>query len=184
MPRDITNDMATEFSGGGVTPALLGEFNFDSGTIGMWTGIGTITWNGIDFLGGGNLIGVSPIEETQDLEAKGLVVSLNGISSTLVALSLTEELKNRTFRLYLAGVNDQTLAITDEPYRIFSGLMDTIEFTDNGETANIRLRLENILYIGQRSKIARYTDEEQRKRFPGDKGLEFINRLQDREIVW
>ena len=152
------------------------------------------------------MVGVSAISETQDLEAKGLVFTLNGIPSNLIGTVLTENLKNRTARLYLATVTtgahilteDQPGAIQTEdggyfllentlvnsPYRIFSGLMDVVEFTDNGETSDIRLSVENVLYLGQRAKVSRYTHEEQIRRFPDDMGLEFINLLQDREIVW
>lgn len=207
--RNLTSGMSTGFSQNFVVPHLLGVFEFESGTLGMWTGLNSIEWNGITFYGGGNLIGISPIEETQELQAKGVVLSLNGISPDLVATSLTENVKNRALRIYLALLGDGIitdpdtgLPITDpdtgepitdpdfvggflsDPYRIFSGLMDTFEFTDDGTRADIRLSVENILLIGQRSKVARYTDEEQKKRYTGDKGLEFINRLQDREIVW
>lgn len=187
--RDLTDDMASEISEASIVPHLLAVFEFESGTIGMWTGIGQITWNGTTFHGGGDLIGVSPIQETQELQAKNLTLTLNGISSSLVATSLTENVKNRPLRIYLGFVNpegpdsDGNIFI-DDPYRIFSGLMDTFEFTDDGNKANIRLSVENILLIGQRSKISRYTDEDQRIKFPGDLGLQFINRLQDREIVW
>ncbi|GAB3282689.1 hypothetical protein GCM10027347_59070 [Larkinella harenae] len=204
--RNITQDMIDEFSGPTVAPALLGEFYFDSGFIGMWTGIGTLTWGDRQFLGGGNFIGISPVNETQDLQAKGITLSLNGIPSSLISLSLNERSRGRPFRLFLASVSSTRRVATeqepgvvltedggvvllenqliDSPYRIFSGLMDVIEFTDNGQTADIRMSVENALIIGQRAKVGRYTPEDQKKRFPGDKGLDFINQLQDKSIVW
>lgn len=204
--RDLTPEMVAEFSGQSVQPVLMAEFFFDSQTIGMFTGYGTLQWGDKEFLGGGNFIGLSPMEETQELEAKGVVLSLNGIPSNLVALALNENVKNRPVRIYLASIDTQRRVATedepgavlteggdyvllennliDSPYQIFSGLMDVMEFADSGDTADIRVTAENILLIGQRAKLSRYTDEEQRKRFPDDRGLEFINRLQDREIVW
>lgn len=199
--------MVTEVTSRNVSPVLMAEMYFDSGTIGMWTGVGTLTWGDKTFFGGGNLIGVSPIEETQELQAKGLTATLNGISSTLIALALLEKIRGRPFRLYLGIVDSRQYVATedepgrvmiedgsgyvllenslvDSPYRIFSGLMDYMEFTDNGKTADIRLYVENILIVGQRAKIGRYTNEDQRKRYSGDKGLEFINQLQDKEVVW
>lgn len=205
--RDLTPEMAAEFSGRSVSPVIMAEMFFDSATIGMWTGIGTLNWGDKEFLGGGNLIGVSPIEEEQGTVAKGIVVSLNGISPTLISAALAERCRGRKFNLYLGSVvrtryvatEDEPGAVLvedgsgyvllennllDSPYRIFSGLMDVMEITDNGETANIRLSVENALIIGQRSKVARYTMEDQKKRFPDDTGLDFINKLQDKEIVW
>ena len=62
--------------------------------------------------------------------------------------------------------------------------MDVIEFTDTGDTADLRLSVENILITGQRTKISRYTAEQQKAKYPNDKGLDFINQLQDKSIVW
>lgn len=207
--RNITVDMANGLSDANVTPILFSIFEFDSQTIGMWTGYGVFNWEGYELHGGGNFIGISPINETQDIEAKGVVLSLNGIASDLVATALTEHVKNRPMRTYLALMERQAIldpdtgfpilnpdtgeplydpaggyTFVDEPYRIFSGLMDTFEIADSAKTADIRLSVENVLLIGQRAKISRYTDEQQRKYYPSDVGLNFINRLQDREVVW
>lgn len=205
--RNISADMIAEYSSGSVNPILMAELFFDSGTLRMWTGFGVLTYNGDDYFGGGNFIGISSVEETQDLEAKGIVATLNGIPTSLINIALAERSRGRPFRLYLASVTTRRYVATeddpgailledgdgyillenqlvDSPYRIFSGLMDVMEITDNGEDANIRLSVENALIIGRRAKVRRYTSEDQKKRFPNDKGLDFINQLQDKEIVW
>lgn len=205
--RNLSPEMIAEFSSQSVKPALMAELYFDDQTLMMWSGLGDLEWGDKVFVGGGNFIGVSPIEETQDIQAKGIVASLNGIPSSLIALSLGERVRGRPFRMYLGVVDTQQYVATevdpgrvqledgsgymilenrllDSPYRIFSGLMDVMEFTDNGSTADIRLSVENSLIIGQRAKIARYTVEDQRKRYPYDKGMEYINQLQDKEIIW
>lgn len=205
--RDLDADLLADFLSQSSEPALLGEFYFDSGTQYMWTGYGTLTWNGNDYLGAGNFVGISAIEETQDTQAKGITLSTNGASPTAVAAALTEKIRGRKFRMYLTEVvtrryillEDGTGSIALEdgtgyialenitintPYRIFSGLMDYMEFTDDGIEPRLQLSVENALIIGQRPKIGRYTTEDQKRRYPADKGLDFINQLQDKEIVW
>lgn len=206
--RNLPPDLLTEYASKRVQPIYMAEAYFDTGTLRLWTGYGTLQWNDETFFGGGNLIAISPIDETQDIEAKGVSVTLNGIPSNLVAIALGERSRGRHFRLYLGFVSDGNyIAVEDSsglveledetgffllenqlidpnPYRIFSGLMDVMEITDNGETANIRLSVENALITGRRTKLRRYTSEEQKKRFPNDKGLDFINQLQDKELVW
>lgn len=205
--RNISPDMLAEYTSGSVSPAVMIEMFFDSGTLRMWTGYGTVDFNGETFFGAGNMIGFSTIEETEELEAKGIVVSLNGIPSSLIAISLTEKTRARPFRMYLASYTTQRYVATEDgtgvvdleddsgsvllenqlidvPYKIFSGLMDVIEFVDNGQEATLRLSVENALIIGRRTKVRRYTSEDQKKRFPNDKGLDFINQLQDKELVW
>lgn len=205
--RNLTPQMSAELSANSVNAVVMAEAYFDSSTLRMWTGYGSLMWGDKEFFGGGNFIGISPIDETQDTVAKGIVASLNGISSTIISLSLNERCRGRPFRLYLGAVDTKQYVATedspgrvaledgtgyvllenqfiDSPYRIFSGIMDTMEFSDNGATADIRLSVENILITGQRSKIRRYTLEDQKKFYPADRGLDFIPQLQDKEIVW
>lgn len=204
--RNITQDIIDVFSADIVNPILLAEFDFDSQTIGMWTGYGTLTWGEKEFFGGGNFIGVSAVEETQDLRATGLIFQLNGISTSLISAALTERVVGRACRLYIGSLNLDTAVLSedtsgyvltedgdhvllenqlvDSPVKIFSGLMDVLEHTDNGDTADLRLSAENILILLKRSKVRRYTPEDQKRLYPTDKGLDLINQLQDKEIVW
>lgn len=205
--RDITTDLAQEFEGQSVTPIILAELEFDSATVRVWSGLGTIQWQGEQFTGLGGLIDVSPLEETQNLEARGISCTLSGVPSTNIAMALTERCRGRPFRMWLGALpaggqyieledesgvvltedGDRVLLesqLIDDPLRIFTGLMDVMEFQDDGTTASIRLAVENAMIIGERAKMGRYTAEDQKKRFPDDRGLEFINQLQDKEIVW
>lgn len=184
--RDLTAAMAAEFEARSLVPALIAEFEFDSGTLYMWSGIGDLSWNGNTYIGGGNLVNISTIEETQELEAKGLVCTLSGVPTELISLALTEKTRQRAFRLWLGAINngDSPRALVDEPYRIFTGLMDVMEITDDGETALIRLSVESAMITGRRAKIQRYTSEDQKKLYPDDLGLDFVNPLQDKQVVW
>lgn len=205
--RKISPDLAAEFEKNQMYPILMAEMFFDSGTIGMWTGFGSFEWNGVNFLGGGNFIGISPVSEIQGTQAKGITATLNGINSNLISLVFNERLRGRPFRLYLATMSTKSYVATEEdegrveleggdgyvllendligePLRIFSGMMDTAEILESGDTCDVSLTVENSLIIGQRSKLRRYTNEDQISQFPQDKGLEFINSLQDKEIVW
>lgn len=213
--RDLTAGMATEFEAANSRPLIIAELEFDSETLRMWNGIGTLTWNGNDYLGGGNLVAVSPMEETQNLEAKGVICTLSGIPTTLLALSLLERTRGRPFRMWLAMVDTApvagalllqtgdflllqsgdklllqataapvTNALIADPYRIFTGMMDVMEVSDDGSTGLIRLSVESSMILGRRAKISRYTAEDQKKLYTSDVGLDFINQLMDKEVVW
>jgi len=209
MSRSIPSDLATAFVQPQVMPAILMEAIFDSGPLRLWTGYGDLNYDGDIYTGAGNLIGISQAKETQDLEAQNLVATLNGASMALIGLALNEanRTRRRPFRLYMTtAVSTSRVATEDEPgaveledgsgyillennivttpYRFYSGLMDHFEGDEDAVQPNLRLSIENILIIGQRAKVSRYTHEEQTRLYPGDMGLEFINRLQDAEITW
>ena len=62
--------------------------------------------------------------------------------------------------------------------------MDIMKIDEQAETSTITINLENRLIAFDRPKERRFTNEDQLQRFSGDKGLEFVPDLQDKEIVW
>lgn len=193
--RNVTPEMIAEFEGTGqkgALPVLMADLVFDSATLYMWTGMGTLSWNGNDYMGGGNLVGIGTMEENQKLEAKGLNLTLNGVPTSLVATALLERTRGRPFRLYLGAVDltpDSSGlpvpgALIIDPYRIFTGLMDVMKINPDGKTASIVLSVESTLLKGQRANMSRYTAEDQKKIYPLDTGLDRINQLMDKEVVW
>ena len=193
--RNVTAAMISEFSKGGqsaILPVLMADLVFDDGTLNMWSGVGTLTWNAVDYTGGGNLIGISNMEENQQLEAKGLNVSLNGVPQSLISVALNERTRGRPFRLYLGAVDltpDTSGHLVPnklvlDPYRIFTGLMDVIKLNNDGKTASLVLSVESTLLKGQRANVSRYTAEDQKKIYPLDTFLDRVNQLQDKQVVW
>lgn len=213
MTRGLTENMALAVAERLVMPALLGEFEFSSATLRFWTGLGILSWNGNDYTGGGTMLGASPYGESQDLKAEGMTFTLSGIPSSLIAAALDEYYKNRPCRIYLAlmtGSSSQALALQsggalllqgggrvalagsmsleekliDSPYLLFEGLMKTMRIVESAETATIEVGAENEMVKLMRAKESRYTAEDQKARYPGDLGLDFIPQLQDREVLW
>ena len=62
--------------------------------------------------------------------------------------------------------------------------MDTMVLNDGGETATIQVTVENRLIEFERTRIRRYTAEDQKIDYPNDKGLEFVAEMAEKEIVW
>ena len=75
-------------------------------------------------------------------------------------------------------------AVVDTPYQIFSGFIDTMSVTDAGDSSNINISVENKLITLERAIDRRYTDQDQKQLFAGDKGLEFIDDIQNKAINW
>jgi hypothetical protein len=181
--RDLDPDLETEILKTVLCPCFLVEAFFDSGTLRLWTGNVPLMWNSQIFTGAGIMLSFSEITETQQIEANGVQFVLSGISSTIISLALTEEYQGRPIKLYLSAL-DENGELIGEPYTIYEGLMDVMEIQDNGETSAVTLNTENQMVILEAIKIFRYTPEEQKRRYPGDKGLDFVPSLQDKEIIW
>jgi len=166
-----------------VRPIFLVQLAFDSGNLNVWNGIGTLTVDSVDYVGTGTLLGIGSVEESSELQANGITVTLSGITSPLIQKARDEDYQGRELKVLL-GALDANSAVISNPIVIFSGFMDTMTIKDGGEFATIAVTAENRLIEFERSRARRYTAEDQKIDYPNDKGLEFVAELSEKEIVW
>ena len=62
--------------------------------------------------------------------------------------------------------------------------MDQMNISENADTTSIELMVENRLIDLERARVARFTSGYQKSLYPGDLGLDFVEDLQDKDIVW
>ena len=67
---------------------------------------------------------------------------------------------------------------------LFSGYMDQMNIVEASDTATIEMLVENKLIDLERARVARFTSGYQKSIYPDDKGLDFIEDLQDKKIPW
>lgn len=181
--RDLTTNMQFAIVQGVVRPVLFYEGVFTTGTLRMWSGLGTLTWNGQQWTGGGPLIGVSKVKDTDDITARGITLSMGGVSTADLSRALGSCRYGLEGRLWL-GALDANNAVWANPYLVFMGLLDVPSFEDAGETCVISITYENRLADLRRPRSWRYTHEDQQLIAPGDRGLEYVPQLQDKSLVW
>jgi hypothetical protein len=182
--RDLTSALLNALDDAVVYPFFAVDLMFDdnatSSPIYMWTGIGTVSIGGKDYVGLGELLSIATIEESGDIGAKGANLTISGIpAATNIALALTEPYQGRVARIYF-GVMGETASYSE----IFSGFMDQMNINEGPETSSIEITIENKLIDLERARNARFTSAYQKSIYPNDKGLEFVESLQDKEIVW
>jgi hypothetical protein len=183
MARTLPSAVLSAIAANLVRVAFFGEFQFAGGTVRLWTGYGTITWNGHTWTGAGDFAGLSPVDETTEVGAAGLTFTLSGIPSSTLAIALGDAYRGRKCTLWLA-ILDSTMATVVDAAQVFSGLMDVMKIDDAGETATISLQAESRLIDLGRPRTVRYTDQEQQNLFPGDLGLQYVAKLAEQPIYW
>ena len=187
MARSITTAFNNAIKSQVVIPFFSCELAFSTGTLYFWNGYGDITMtaggSSNTFTGLGDLISVSPIGESDQVEAIGASLSLTGIKSSLISAALSALYTNRNASIYL-GLFDTNKSVVSDVYTLFKGKMDIMKIDEGSETASITLNIENRLIVFDRPKERRFTHEDQQNRFAGDLGFEFVPDLQDKEIIW
>src|SRR5690606_17159231 len=101
----------------------------------------------------------------------------------MLALALGEHYQGRRARLWLGAMTEGGEIVAD-PIPIFAGRMDVMNIDEGSETSTIVMSAENQLIDLKRKDDLRYTDAAQQALYPGDRGLEFVAALQDRELIW
>ena len=188
MSRSLSAEMLAVATADIVRPIYLVKAEFDSTppedrNLYLWSGFGDLTFNGKNYLGVGNLLSISAVDESTDLTATGASIVLSGIQSTLLAIARDEDYQGRPITIYL-GALDDTGDLIASPTVLFSGFMDVMTIAEAGETSTISVTAENKLIAFDRSYVRRYTAEDQKIDYPNDMGFEFVAKIADQEIIW
>lgn len=183
MSRVLSAEMQAVASAELVRPIYLMKAEFDSGDLNLWSGMGSITFGSDEYLGAGDFISISAINESSELTASGISVNLVGVKQSLLSIARDEPYQGRAITFHL-GALDENGDLIASPVVIFSGFMDVMKIADSGETSVITMTCENKLIAFERSSVRRYTSEDQKIDYPDDKGFEFVAKIQQKEIVW
>jgi len=204
MSRDLSNITIESISEDVVYPFFATELRFDNNIIRMWTGQGTLVLeDGTEWIGLGQLLDISSIEETSEMSVKGATITLSGIPSELLSLALSTPYQGRVAKIYFGTFQQGSILQETGNYillegggrinlesmsqgfnELFSGYMDQMNIEESGETSSIELAVENKLIDLERARVARFTSGYQKSVYPGDLGCDFIEDLQDKRLSW
>lgn len=182
MVRDVNSAVLTAAASDSPTAVTFVKLEFGSGTLFANNSSVNISYGGDTYLGVGKLGAMNEVEESADTAASMMSLSLNGIDTTTLSAALTEDYRNRPATIYVAFL-DASDAVIGVPAIVFRGRMDSMS-VEVGDTTNITLQIVNRLVDWERTRNGRYTNEEQQKLYPGDKGLEFVVQAVEKEIYW
>jgi len=179
--RNIDTNLAAGLAAPSIAPFFAAELQFKSSIQRVWTGTGTITFNGHDFAGIGSLAGVGTISEGSDVSAMGTSVVLSGIDPALLGESLNDIQPGLQAIVWLGLLQN---GIVLSVYSCFSGIIDAPSIHVGTDTISITLNLESRMIDFQRASGRRLTSADQRSRFPHDSGFDWVETLNDFTGIW
>lgn len=181
--RDLTSGVQTAIEQTEVAPILLFEGLFSSGYVRIWSGYGDLSYGGNVWTGVGLLGSVSAVQETAEVQANGITVSLTGIPSEFISLVLYESEQGKSGKVFI-GFMDANNALIADPYMMFEGKLDIPAIAEEGETSVVSITYESRLINLQRPRESRYTNEEQQREYPNDLGCEFVPAMKEVTLTW
>lgn len=230
MSRDLQSLLTYAIEDSVVEPFFSIDLEFST-PLYFWTGTGTKRIDGKNYIGAGQFLSISSVEETTEIAARGMTLTLNGIPSEVLSLALSEPYQGRICKVYFGLIADswflyggtwRTAGVwkdsrswttdsnqvdrslepltewddelswglsytqTSQPVQseVFSGYMDQMNISESGSTCTVELSVENKLIDLERSRVSRFTSAYQKSKYPNDKGLDFVEFLQDKKITW
>jgi hypothetical protein len=220
MSRTLSGGVEVNIEDDVIYPFFAVELLFDDGTfdgadgniydriLRLWTGFGTLVYNGNSYFGTGNLLDISAVEETVEMAARGATLTLSGVPSDVLSLALSEQYQGRQARIYFGLFQKGRLerqSSTDENQdfillqdggkiilernetsltEIFTGYMDQMNIEEGPQSSRVELRIENKLIDLERPRVGRFTSEYQKSVYPDDKGFDFVESMQDLQLNW
>jgi hypothetical protein len=148
----------------------------------FWSGTGVLQYDGKSWIGAGKLISISAIKETSNLQANGLKLSLSGIDAIASSQLNFGDFRSKRCNVSLGYSDPDLTNIQSVP--IFSGFVDRPVSQDDGRTSSILIEVESELLDFKRVKRRMRTNEDQQLIYAGDRGLEYVLRLQNKDISW
>tara|TARA_R110000868_G_scaffold266468_1_gene525603 strand:+ start:837 stop:1472 length:636 start_codon:yes stop_codon:yes gene_type:complete len=183
--KTIDSNISTQFSSDSVVPYFAVSATFNAvDVLRIWSGYGDITISGNTYTGAGDLLSISQVEESAELKASGVSITISGVPQAILTYALDAQYQNKEIIIYIGVLDKTTFQPSGSPYILFSGVMDIMTINDSASTLSIGVSAESKMIILQRSKSLRYTNEEQKRLFPNDKGLEYVSSLQDKPLIW
>lgn len=167
-----------------VRRAWFGEIELPSGTRNLHTGMGRIAlggkdWEGISDPFGGQLVGLNGIEEPSFGQAVAVDVVLSGANKAFLKSMWDDRhaVEGARADLYFAVFDAETGDVLIPLKKLFPGKLTAPRFSFIGSAIRaIMPRIVSVLEgMNFPSVGAMWSPSGQRARYPGDKGLDFIN---------
>lgn len=165
-----------------VRPFTLVVLDFPEGPVRASSLPFDITLEGETYYGVSELGTVSEISEGLEQRSYGVNVTLNGIPVDFCNYIAKQKVQGRLLKIGM-GFLDSEDRIIGEPLWPFVGRMDTLDMKI-GKSTSVSIAGETLLVEWDRPRLRKFTDADQKSAYPGDRGLEHVAEVANKELVW
>lgn len=177
---------------GKIGQAVLVHMDFRNAPKRWWTGFGDLDANGYTWQGLGDLISISPISSTYQVSAEQVTFEVAATPEMLgLALAAKSRVRDRAVTVYLQLFAMEDVGPTPHgqpigaPMALYSGTMQRMPWEASGPTQRrISIECEGLFFRRNAAPRGRWTDSDQKARYPGDRGLERLPLYVNYETRW
>lgn len=182
--RILSGPVLAALASGNAAIVQLVHLAFSTGAIALNSSTWNLEWSGVTYQGAAGLGSISQITDKPG-EVQGIQLDIAGGPASNISLALDDAdiVQGTVLTLRTAIMDGTTFQVLDAPID-WVGRLDTMSIVEDGEQAAVRVTAESRAVDLLRGNAASYSDGDQRARFPGDLGFEFVVSGVDKKIVW
>lgn len=180
--RSLTTDFKTAITPDQVSIGALVEIDYPT-PLRAWSGVGELTWDGKTWAGVGGVGEFSAVVEKAGAEAGQMKLKMSGVDPVARARALLNTSASRGLRCWLAAFSvdgADVWTVLPDPWKFFSGITDVHRVHNGAIEVNVETVLSRLKY----PKIARYTNEEQQRHYPGDTSMRHAGTISNKPFYW
>lgn len=178
-----------------IFPVLLIHIAFPDTELFANTSVFSLTYDGNEYVGAGQVAGVNAIEEGCELQVYGVEMVLMGVSLASITQAMTVNFREKDVYIYMA-LFDENLEIDDTRVTmVFKGKVNTMKVEqDVNNSCRILLLAENAMVDWERPNGEKYSHESQIKKYPRgvaggtlveqDNGFKYLASMIEKNIIW
>ncbi|WP_026790340.1 hypothetical protein [Pleomorphomonas oryzae] len=165
-----------------VARAWLVEFDLPSGLLRLHSGAGVVTVGGREWSGvsdptiPGRMVSVGQVQEPRFGAAAAITFQLGGVTADFLKSLRKVAVEGRSAKVYFATFDGETQQVIGSPRLLFPrGRMTAPARRWEGiGIRTVEITVENVFSSLNYAPGGRWNQADQRRRYPGDKGLDFI----------
>lgn len=162
--------------------AYLIELAFDSGTLRLALAQWNVIVGADTYLATGAALELRALSESAD-GVEGFEVALSRLDSGIFALMDAEPYNGRIARILLQRFDHADAAVSTAQVMQIGRMKRMASSEEKGGKHTVAVACEHFDAEFEREQVLRFTDAEQRRRYPADLGGEYLAQLQDRVIA-
>jgi hypothetical protein len=182
MTRGLSSANQTEIGAAHLHEVVLVKLEFDT-PVYVHSGIGTITYDSNDYLGVGDFGGVSETRESESLGPAPITLQLSGVDSSLIGEALDSGNYGDVVTIYVGYRQDDGTLVAD-PWVVWKGWYENSAIQLGTEDNVIAITCQHDLAVLEEADGGKFTDEDQKRRFSGDTGFEYVHEMRDIKLNW
>ena len=159
-----------------VTAVIAANIQFESGTVYVHSGTGTIVLGGYVYYGMGRMGAIDDATSPTQLK-----MTLSGLDSALFATTLNERCVGRNAEIYLVAMDDN--GVVQVADLLYKGRASSTGATF-GDNNALQYTVSNIFEDWQRPFPDRNTDESHQAAYRGDRIFRYVAQMAERSIYW